>query len=988
MIEKSISQYVSRQFPAFYKEEGETFIAFVKAYYEWLESYDVRTIFLESSVNKFRVGDYIVQNDPLSPSRVCEVGSDYIRVSGSYVDWVEGGYLWRLDSSNLKPSGTVTITTLNNDHIIGTNTAFKTEAADGCLLLIAGLDAIEIEYVASDGVVKAYYDVLRGLVAVDQPYKLFITSNKSKIKRVDDTPNPVSLGRALPDYRDVDNTLDLFLEHFNKKYLYGIPKETLGDRRLLLKNIISFYRSKGTLASFEFLFRLLYNESVEMYIPADDLFRTSNSEWVRPYYIEVSDSPYLAQLVGKRIYSASENGSAIVEDFSRLYAKNRMVNVLLLSHIEGDFNYNEFIHCDGITIDSQKLPKVLGSLTSMTIESGGYGYSTGEYLRVVGNGEGGKVRVASTKAQSGKVKFTLVDGGSGYSLDYSQVAVSSVYKVSLPGTAPGSPLPNIASGDRVYQNNGTSNTFVGDVISYNIPDAQASIKKISGAPTVSTPLLFRDKSQSLAVSGFSGGGSGATFQVGGLADPKVMSVNEDIINNGLSTVMDSAGYKLTIANASGAFTVGEQVSSVATTIVVEADYGLGAQRYVVGEQVNFNGKTAFVCRVDGKFVILKNFGLNIPAVGNVLFGLSSGLATSILWVSSPRSSQGVATITAINGSVLTVGSPTADGYYVSNLTINGIGSGYANGDIITFKGPASTVAAYGKVTTNKLGSVVDYTLVSKGKYTASTLPTVDVVSSTGLGLGAVLIPTMKQNAGSFLTDVNVLGLTSGKTGVISVAERQTDWTNFTKAKVSPNLYYNLDDTLDSMFTVTDVTYGKITYLKNINPGSGYSVDPVITVTDSKIFPLQIVDIDVGGTYMGGNARVIGKAGTLSGIIDTVEVVNSGYAYGHLERLSLVSDTNPTAAYSAGIISRGGRGEGYWKDNEGFLSSNKYIIDSNYYQEYSYELRSKVTLEKYKEVMLKIAHPAGFAMFGSFLHRDTRLEAANMPVASYLNQTTD
>ena len=37
-IEKTISQYVKNQFPDFYKEEGELFIAFMKAYYEWMET--------------------------------------------------------------------------------------------------------------------------------------------------------------------------------------------------------------------------------------------------------------------------------------------------------------------------------------------------------------------------------------------------------------------------------------------------------------------------------------------------------------------------------------------------------------------------------------------------------------------------------------------------------------------------------------------------------------------------------------------------------------------------------------------------------------------------------------------------------------------------------------------------------------------------------------------------------------------------------------
>ena len=36
-IEKYVSPFIQSHFPAFYKEYGPNFIAFVKAYYEWME---------------------------------------------------------------------------------------------------------------------------------------------------------------------------------------------------------------------------------------------------------------------------------------------------------------------------------------------------------------------------------------------------------------------------------------------------------------------------------------------------------------------------------------------------------------------------------------------------------------------------------------------------------------------------------------------------------------------------------------------------------------------------------------------------------------------------------------------------------------------------------------------------------------------------------------------------------------------------------------
>ena len=37
-IEKTISPFIQKQFPSFYNTEGPNFIAFVQAYYEWMES--------------------------------------------------------------------------------------------------------------------------------------------------------------------------------------------------------------------------------------------------------------------------------------------------------------------------------------------------------------------------------------------------------------------------------------------------------------------------------------------------------------------------------------------------------------------------------------------------------------------------------------------------------------------------------------------------------------------------------------------------------------------------------------------------------------------------------------------------------------------------------------------------------------------------------------------------------------------------------------
>jgi len=97
----------------------------------------------------------------------------------------------------------------------------------------------------------------------------------------------------------------------------------------------------------------------------------------------------------------------------------------------------------------------------------------------------------------------------------------------------------------------------------------------------------------------------------------------------------------------------------------------------------------------------------------------------------------------------------------------------------------------------------------------------------------------------------------------------------------------------------------------------------------------------------------------------VEVVDSGFSYQSGEIVTLYADGN--AIQGAGIVTLGTQGssEGYWKGQDGFLDSNKYIQDNHYYQEYSYEIQSGIDQNKYNDFIKNTVHVAGTRMFGSF-----------------------
>lgn len=51
------------------------------------------------------------------------------------------------------------------------------------------------------------------------------------------------------------------------------------------------------------------------------------------------------------------------------------------------------------------------------------------------------------------------------------------------------------------------------------------------------------------------------------------------------------------------------------------------------------------------------------------------------------------------------------------------------------------------------------------------------------------------------------------------------------------------------------------------------------------------------------------------------------------------------------------------NHDGFLSDNKYIQDSYFYQDFSYVIKTSQTIERWRDIVKKLLHPSGFAFFG-------------------------
>jgi len=80
-IEKRISPLIQSQFPAFYQEEGENFIAFVKAYYEWMENSGTYNTYSGSTVTQYIAPN----NDIIEVTSAQLANAEYMKTISRYV---------------------------------------------------------------------------------------------------------------------------------------------------------------------------------------------------------------------------------------------------------------------------------------------------------------------------------------------------------------------------------------------------------------------------------------------------------------------------------------------------------------------------------------------------------------------------------------------------------------------------------------------------------------------------------------------------------------------------------------------------------------------------------------------------------------------------------------------------------------------------------------------------------------------------------------
>jgi hypothetical protein len=1052
-VESTISPLIKNMFPAFYQEEGENFIQFVEAYYEWLEE-NHQQLTLQSN-NNFNIGDTLTQ----------------------------------------------------------ANTT-------GTLVAIEGKEAL---------VRLDTFDAFRCNVQCDEFVPVTSSSGGNTYIDVQTKMNPIYYGRKLFKIRNIDQTLDQFIVYFKEKYLKNIEFDIATNKQLLVKNSYDLYRSKGTERSIDLFFRLIYGVSATVYYPGDDLFRLSAAEWVKPKYLEITNSPRTVSLVGKQITGVTSGATAFVEKYIKRRVKGSFVYVLYLSNISGAFINDEVIKSDVTYHDS---PKIIGSLNGVTVTSGGKLFQVGDVVQFNSvRGDYGIARVASVSNRTGVVDFILNDGGYGYTIsgntDLSAPelakrtqSIVSEKVLTLANVITSNTVSAILvnAGGTGYSNadtitvrsayvncvaRPTTNSTGGIVtISINNPGSGFFTQPVTANISITTSggsganlaiitktqpsyfTYFEPFTQRLAEITYSNASNNQLFVAG-----QEVYIGNSTVNNAFGIIINNANN--TLANANGVLTIGvanNGLFGTGNTIYLTSSPGVNANvtsianttatSKVMGVPSSAN---LTVSSITGGTIVLADHlyqtnDANVEIANCTVQAISLVGTTAVVQANNlvgvfnrydPVRVRGRDTTGLITGVELTVGV-----YQVSNNYTNTY-------NVPIFTSNTGTIAnvmavSAGTGASFKVGTIVDTEtiylntdlLIGNGTFTnTSTLPYMSLpINNAEYGFpknpagnsSAVIfsclnfdsftigsIGTLNQlNPGSdYTVDPYVLAYQpflagfdlkdyfieyTGATGDFVPGERilqaNTNLTRYsinlsdeTGIEVGMKVYQGSANGIVSEVTASanSILVANVsgTFQVNATPLQSYSnasisrtvlavsTDSITSTAKGIVKAANSTTLSVKRTQfnnlfsvgsqitgqltgvtatitsviedqsvlpIGLNAQIEANVATANGTVATLQITDSGLGYKQNEEMLFVSEDGTRAGTAVANVVGIGTGSGYYKDSKSALSSTSKLLDGDYYQEYSYEILSRIPLDTYSEMFKKVMHTAGTRFFGGVL----------------------
>ena len=230
--------------------------------------------------------------------------------------------------------------------------------------------------------------------------------------------------------RDLDTTLDSFIEWFRKELAIGLPLNTEVDERFLLQNIKQHYLAKGSELSYKFLFKVLYNKDIELAYPSTQMLRASDGKWSQDISVFVRiEQGDPDDIIGRLVDVITPTKILRVLVDRRQYVEIEVERAIKVSDDVYEFIIDRNYFGDikvGDRLRYRDDPKgifftgdILATTSELVIQEGGTGFKVGQLYNIRNfDGYGSIIKVTKVNSE-GKIEAAeFIKYGIGYSTDF------------------------------------------------------------------------------------------------------------------------------------------------------------------------------------------------------------------------------------------------------------------------------------------------------------------------------------------------------------------------------------------------------------------------------------------------------------------------------------------------------------------------------------------------------------------------------------------
>jgi len=795
--------------------------------------------------------------------------------------------------------------------------------------------------------------------------------------------------RRLFETRDVDTTMNSMIILFKKKFLADLPLKA-DLVKFIVKNILDLYRAKGTARGIELFFAIFYQEfEIEILYPAEKMQKVSDSAWKQGTYLQMfpnnnfftsktgKEYEYL-DLLARNIEGSVTGAKASVRSINFFILNGIKTPVIYLDGIQGTFNKYEDILCN-VNGEVVQFGKTNGSLSKFTIVDKSdvgarrknlAGRQIGEVLNVLQkDGNAGKAIVtAVTDTASGQIKYDLEDGGYGYTIDNTRLLVSD-QSIILDNSENGFNQEFVV-GETLQDTAGRTGIIIGqNLSSIGIKlDAAYAVDGFTDNVTLTTvrlpidgvaqPQITIDLSltanQLVSVNGSSPGPlypdttNLSDVKVSSLNDTSIASIITDVISPYVSVALDAADY--------GAVTPMSGTASP-VTLATPLDQAFDIQDLTIGSIVGFDNINPGSDYQSDVFAIAQDSLLkNVDRKNQVVLFADAGDAGSF---SVKDRIRGVTS--GINGVVTDVNQQ--DGFItITPFNINGLNKN----ENITFENAPSQVKNVLSIATDFLGTARfgdNAVIKSETEFAVGKISEVNILNS-GFGYWEYEVDD------SEITDfANGLGeLRTANNEFVSHGIIKADTQGLTSG------YWAGTNSHLSGWRQNSVTTTKTNLpapsLPLIVSRIAIGFDPTLTYpTLAPAFEAWFSSIASDGFAIYDLSKQGMAISAATGIWLT-QLRSRSAAASITARWNdiVVPSMKEQAWYSS-------QENLVWEfdadvnvyDQE-YLDSGQRIQDSDFYQEYSYQIKSSLPIQNYEKLLKENVHLAGSKLFGDFIFK--------------------